>query len=143
MNRDFISGSFKAQESRALKDLMYDYKMSIYIDFHGWLNTVLGDSNLVDIFRSTAGLSRDQSGSYGTSQGYIIGWVKQNLGARSALVEFKSPSSLKNSSVVNGISRAVSGSINRPTDIVVKYSDSIPAVKNVVCESKTDYSLSL
>ena len=143
MNRDFISGSFKAQESRALRDLMYDYKMNIYIDFHGWLNTVLGDSTLVDIFRSTAGISRNQSGSYGTSQGYIIGWVRQNLGAKSALVEFKSPSSLKNTSVVNGISKAVSGSINKPTDIEVRYSSSIPAVKNVVCKEKTDCSLTL
>lgn len=142
MNRDFISGSFKGQESRALRDLMKQYKMNIYIDFHGWLNSVLGNGTLVDIFRSTNGISRDQTGSYGTSQGYIFGWANANLGARTALVEFKSPSNCNYLNVVKGIQRATSGSYH-PSSMVVEYSSSIPAVKNVASTSVSANSVSL
>lgn len=143
MNRDFISGSFKGQESRALRDLMKSYKMNVYIDFHGWLNTVLGNGTLVDIFRSTNGISRDQTGSYGTSQGYIIGWANENLGARSALVEFKSPSNCHYTNVANGIKQVVSGSYNPQSSTVYKYTDSIPAVQNVSSTAATTNSVSL
>lgn len=143
MNRDFISGSFKAQESRALRDLMKSYKMNVYIDFHGWLNSVLGNGTLVDIFRSTNGISRDQTGSYGTSQGYIMGWANENLGARSALVEFKSPSNCHYTNVANGIKQVVSGSYNPQSSIVYKYTDSIPAVQNARYTSATVDSVSL
>lgn len=143
MNRDFISGSFKGQESRALRDLMKSYKMNVYIDFHGWLNTVLGNGTLVDIFRSTNGISRDQTGSYGTSQGYIIGWANANLGARSALVEFKSPSNCNYTKVANGIKQVVSGSYNPQSTTVYKYTNSISAVQNVRSTSATTNSVSL
>ena len=142
MNRDFISGKFKGQESRALRDLMKQYKMNIYLDIHGWLNTVLGDSGLVDIFRSTNGLSRDQSGSYGTSQGYIIGWAKENLGARSALVELRSPSSANYRNIAKGIEQAVSGSYHS-SDYDVAYSDSISWARNLRVTENTDRSVSL
>lgn len=143
MNRDFISGKFKGQESRALRDLMKSYKMDVYIDFHGWLNTVLGNGSLVDIFRSTNGLSRDQTGSYGTSQGYIIGWVNENLGAKSALVEFKSPSTCHYTKVASGISRVVSGSYHEQSSIKYEYTNSIPAAKNLRSTSVSTTSVNL
>ena len=144
INRDFMNGEFNAQESRYLKSLMQDYSMDIYLDFHGWLNSVLGDGELVDIFRSTNGLSKDQTGSYGSTQGYIIGWAKQNLGAKSALVELKSPSSVNYQNVANGIERAVSSSeINKPSGIVYQYSSSIPRVNNAREYSATDTEITL
>ncbi len=144
INRDFMNGEFNAQESRYLKSLMQDYSMDIYLDFHGWLNSVLGDGELVDIFRSTNGLSKDQTGSYGSTQGYIIGWAKQNLGAKSALVELKSPSSVNYQNVANGIERAVkSYEINKPSGIVYQYSSSIPRVNNAREYSATDTGITL
>lgn len=143
MNRDFISGQFKAQESRALRDLMKRYKMDTFIDFHGWLNSVLGNGTLVDIFRSTNGISRDQTGSYGTSQGYIFGWANANLGARSALVEFKSPSACNYLNVAKGIQQAVGSSYHPASSMQVKYTNSIAAVKNVTMTSNSETSISL
>lgn len=142
MNRDFISGKFKAQESRALRDLMKKYKMNTFIDFHGWLNSVLGNGTLVDIFRSTNGISRDQTGAYGTSSGYIFGWANANLGAQSALVEFKSPSNCKYLNVAKGIQQVV-GSSYHSSSMVVKYTNSIAAVKNVKMTSNTENSVTL
>ncbi len=137
MNRDFISGKFQACESRALRDLMYKYKMNVYIDFHGWLNSVLGDPDLVSIYRSTNNLSRDQSNHYGIDQGYIFGWAKANLGAKSALVEFRSPSSLNSNSIKDGIYETVRGSWHKNTGMQVKYSDSLPAPQNLTVYAKS------
>lgn len=132
MNRDFISGKFRAQESRALRQLMYDYDIDSYIDFHGWLDSVLGNGTFVDIFRSECGISRDQTGHYGASSGYIMGWVNDNLGARSALVEFKSPSTCNYRQVANGIRRVCSGSTSASGGgMVLEYSDSIPAPRGL------------
>lgn len=142
MNRDF--GDFRGRESRALRDLMYDYEMDIYINFHGWLNSVLGNPELVSIFRSTNNLSRDQSGSYGADKGYIIGWVKNHIGAKAALVEFKSPGSVDYRNIAAGIERAVSsGGFNKTPSMEVRYDYSLAAVKNVTRTGKTDSSISL
>ena len=138
MNRDFIAGKFKARESRALRDLMYKYKMSTYIDFHGWLDTVLGDPELVSIYRSTNNLKRDQSNQYGTEKGYIMGWAKANLGARSALVELKSPSAINSNSIINGIYETVRGSWNKNHGMQVKYSSALAAPKNLTVYAKSN-----
>ena len=137
MNRDFISGKFQARESRALRDLMYKYKMNVYIDFHGWLNSVLGDPDLVSIYRSTNSLSRDQSNHYGIDSGYIFGWAKANLGAKSALVEFESPSALNSNSVINGIYETVRGSWHKNTGMQVEESYSMPAPQNLTVYAKS------
>lgn len=143
MNRDFISGKFNGQESRALRDLMKSYRMDVYIDFHGWLNSVLGNGSLVDIFRSTNGISKDQTGSYGTSQGYIIGWVNANLGAKSALVEFKSPSTCHYTKVASGIRQVVSGSYHEQPSIEYQYTNSMPAAKNFRSAATSTESVTL
>lgn len=105
MNRDFISGKFKAKESVALRDLIKKYKPKYYINFHGWLDTTLGDSTIGSIFRSTLGLSGNQDGQYGVDLGYIIGWVKQNVGSKACLVEFKSPGSVSYTKVIKGLNQ--------------------------------------
>ncbi|UKI22218.1 MAG: hypothetical protein L6V88_07380 [Anaerotruncus sp.] len=105
--------------------------------FHGWLNSVLGDPDLVSIYRSTNNLSRDQSNHYGIDQGYIFGWAKANLGAKSALVEFRSPSSLNSNSIIDGIYETVRGSWHKNTGMQVKYSDSLPAPQNLTVYAKS------
>lgn len=105
INRDFID--FEGQETRALRDLMIQTNPYIYLDFHGWLNSVLGDGFLVDAFRSTNNLRRDQTGAFGTTKGYAIGYAKKHLGAYSALVEFESPETLNYVNIANGIAKSI------------------------------------
>lgn len=105
MNRDFKSGGFKAKESDALRNLIVKYKPTYYINFHGWLDTTLGDSTIGSAFRSALGLSGNQDGQYGADKGYIIGWVKNNVRAKACLVEFKNPSNANYKKVITGLNK--------------------------------------
>ena len=91
MNRDF--GTFAAQESRYLRDLIKKYSPDVYVNCHGWLDMVLGNTEVGSIFVNEYNLTTKKYGSYGLSQGYIIGWVKENIGAKSVLLEYKNSSS--------------------------------------------------
>ena len=87
INRDF--GSFKSREARALRDLMKKYKPYALCDFHGWLDTSLGNPTLVNIFSDTLKLSKKQYNAFGYSKGYLIGYVARTYDAYSVLVEYK------------------------------------------------------
>lgn len=88
MNRDF--NSFKAIESKALRDFIKASKPTVYLNMHGWLNETIGTKKLADIIAKQQGFSTKQY-YYGTSKGYIIGWVYQNLKIPCNLVEYKGP----------------------------------------------------
>ncbi len=105
MNRDFKKGKFQALESRALRDLMLKYKdnMKLYFNMHGWENSVIGDKDIVNAFRSKVGLSKDKSGKYGEASGYIISYVKNTIKAKAALVEYKNSKSVNYSKTENAI----------------------------------------
>ncbi|MDE6124055.1 MAG: hypothetical protein K2G22_02355, partial [Eubacterium sp.] len=107
MNRDFMAGRFKAVESRALRDLMNKYPMKIYLNFHGWLDGVYGNPELVKIFRSNAGLTEDHSNAYGATKGYIEGYVNNTFGAKSAMVELKNTKSVNNAKIIAAINSAI------------------------------------
>lgn len=107
INRDFYSGGFKAKESRALRDLIKKYKPTYYLNFHGWEDSTLGDSTIGKIFREELSLTTNKDGRYGTDSGYIIGWVKNNVGSKACLVEFKSPSTVDYKKVIKGFARLV------------------------------------
>ncbi|MCH5317900.1 MAG: hypothetical protein J1E05_07975 [Eubacterium sp.] len=108
INRDFKAGLFKAVESRALKNLMDEYKPSIYINFHGWENSVLGDPELIRILVPSLALSRGNPDWYRVEDGFIMGYVKDHYGARSALVEFENSSSVNAFQVIYAIDRVIS-----------------------------------
>lgn len=94
MNRDFMEGRFYAIESQALRDLMQQYPMNIHLDVHGWEDSVIGDRDLVNIMRDKVDLTTDKSGRYGEQYGYIISYVKNHFGAKTALVELKNSKSV-------------------------------------------------
>lgn len=96
MNRDFKKGKFQALESRELRDLMLKYKdnMKLYLNMHGWEDSVIGDKDIVNAFRSKVGLNKDKSGKYGEASGYIISYVKNTIKAKAALVEYKNSKSV-------------------------------------------------
>lgn len=105
MNRDFKDGAFKAIESQKLKALMDEYQMNIHIDFHGWEDSVIGDSAIVKAFRSEVGLTTDKSNRYGSGQGYLIEYTKNTYGAHSAIVEFKNSKSVNSINVENALNK--------------------------------------
>lgn len=105
MNRDFKSGSFKAQESKALSSLMSKYPMNIHLDFHGWENSVIGDQTIVNTFLSDCGLAYNKGGRWGSGQGYVIEYTKNTFGAHSAIVEFRNASSVSSTQVESAINK--------------------------------------
>ncbi|HOP11846.1 MAG TPA: M14 family zinc carboxypeptidase [Oscillospiraceae bacterium] len=85
MNRDFLKGQFKAQETVALRNLMKELSPDVFIDFHGWYDESYGDAELGRAFAANLGLAH-VSEEYGTRQGYLYGYAKSQ-GARALLVE--------------------------------------------------------
>lgn len=111
INRDFKYDSFEAVESRALRDLFELYKPSIYINFHGWEDSVIGDPQLVSALKSKLGLTGDKSYRYAPWLGYIIGYVNSTYNAKAALVEFKNSESVDLKVVTNAINFIIFSSI--------------------------------
>ena len=105
MNRDFIS--FKAQESRALRDIIKKEKTKIYLDCHGWENQVIGTTKLNSIVKSKLGVKRVQNGVYCQSKGYIIGWVNKTLKVPAAIIEYKDSKSVNTTKDVNMIKEII------------------------------------
>lgn len=105
MNRDFKSGCFQAQESQALKSLMNQYPMNIHLDFHGWENSVIGDTTIVNTFLTECGLSYNKAGRWGSGQGYVIEYTKNAFGAHSSIIEFRNSSSVNAVQVESAINK--------------------------------------
>lgn len=101
INRDWHS--FQAAETRALRDLMNNYPPDICIDFHGWLDTAIGDPEYAEIFQQELGLSDRLPDQYGSTNGYMIGYTYYTLGARSVLVEFKQQHAADSSRVCSAL----------------------------------------
>ena len=88
MNRDFRS--FRAVESRSLRNYIKKCKPSVYLNMHGWLNESMGNKKLCRIINKQQGFSKFVN-SYGDASGYVIGWVNRTLHIPAALVEYRSP----------------------------------------------------
>ena len=107
MNRDFRDDLFYATESRALKSLMDEYKPSVYLNFHGWENSVLGDPDLIGILVPGLDLSRGNPDWYRAGDGFIMGYVKEHYGAKSALVEFRNSYSVNADQVIDALNEVM------------------------------------
>ena len=99
MNRDFKNGKFKAKETRAFRDFLKKYKANVFIDFHGWLNESLGTPAICNSAKSKIGLKKAKKNVYGTSSGYLFGYVHSQYNCPSALIEFKNSKSVKHKQV--------------------------------------------
>ena len=104
LNRDF--NTFNGYESRAIRSLMQKYRPNILCDFHGWLDTSIGNPNMVNIFSDTLGLSRKQPNRYGESYGYLMGYSYKTYGAASLLVEYRN-SNISHTNTVRAISKTI------------------------------------
>ena len=63
MRRDF--NSFKAVESKKLRDVILKYNPNIYLNMHGWYDEVLGTKKLNGIIMEAQGLTTRKDGKYG------------------------------------------------------------------------------
>ena len=104
LNRDF--NTFNGYESRAIRSLMQKYRPNILCDFHGWLDTSIGNPNMVNIFSDTLGLSRKQPNRYGEGYGYLMGYSYKTYGAASLLVEYRN-SNISHTNTVRAISKTI------------------------------------
>ncbi|MDE6110672.1 MAG: Ig-like domain-containing protein [Eubacterium sp.] len=107
MNRDFMSGAFKATETKAMVNLLKQYRPDVFTDFHGWLNGTYGSSDLGKIFGNTLRLSDRNDGKYGATLGYIEGYVHSTYNCPSALVEYTSPGKVNHQNTYTAINRVI------------------------------------
>ena len=84
---------FQAYEAAALRDFLLAHRSkngkTILIDLHGWEDQLIGDPEISEYYKQQyTSCSTRNYGNYGTQ--YLISWARQNLGARSVLVELPS-----------------------------------------------------
>ncbi|MDE5670405.1 MAG: Ig-like domain-containing protein, partial [Eubacterium sp.] len=107
MNRDFMKGAFKATETRAMVNLLKQYRPDVYTDFHGWLDGTYGTGDLCTIFGNTMRLSERHVDRYGTTKGYIEGYVRSTYHCPSALIEYTSPGKVSHYDTYTAINRVI------------------------------------
>lgn len=123
MNRDFRNGYCMAKESQALRDLLKARKPQVLIDYHGWLECVIGDADLSQMMTEIYGLRR-YSENRGIQRGYWTGYA-HTLGLRTLLVEFKSIRSIDPDKSVQFTNRIIAQ--YAPTEMP-EQPDTLPAV---------------
>ena len=88
-SRNYTGNSpFLAVESRYLRDFMINHRATngknVVVDLHGWTQQLIGDPDLRNYYRSQFPENSDTE-TYG--KGYLINWARENLNAKSALIE--------------------------------------------------------
>ena len=111
MNRDW--DSFRAIETKKLKDFIVKTKPNFYLNMHGWLNETLGDSNLNTIINKELGLEKQLNNNYPSN--YSIGWVHKNLKIPATLVEYKSSSSVSTEKDIQMITAIINSNGKAPS----------------------------
>lgn len=105
--RNYTPYAFSAAESRALRDLCYEYNPDIVCDFHGWLNCTIGDTELAEVFAQEMNLPHQTAFTSTNAKGYFANWAHQQ-GALGLLVEFKN-TQFSVESLKNAVNRLISG----------------------------------
>ena len=103
--RNYTPYPFSGAESRALRDLVWASSPDVVIDFHGWLNYTIGNSNLAEVFSLNLGLNHYKELTSSAS-GYFSYWA-QLQGAEAILVEFKNSSSVNQNDVIAAVDRII------------------------------------
>lgn len=104
-SRNYTEYPFSAQESQALRDLVWAASPEIVIDFHGWQNFTLGSSELAEVFSLYTGLNHRRELT-DSATGYFSYWA-QLQGAEAALVEFKDTNSINTQNVIQAVDHLV------------------------------------
>lgn len=105
--RNYTLSPFSANESSALRDLVLASNPVVVIDFHGWENNTIGNSDLAELFSLYTGLNHKCELTI-NAHGYFSYWA-QKQGAEALLVEFKNPDSIVVSNVIMVIDKIIAG----------------------------------
>ncbi len=90
-NRNYNGTSgFQAYEAEYLRNFLLSHKsttgQNVLVDLHGWENQLIGNQQICNYYKQQyTSCSTKNYGVYGTQ--YLISWARQNLGAKSALIE--------------------------------------------------------
>ena len=80
---------YQAYEAEALRDFLLSHKSNsgktLLIDLHGWENSLIGDSSILDYYYPSFSSATRKYGQYG--QQYLITWAHTDLRAETALIE--------------------------------------------------------
>ncbi len=81
---------YQAYEADYLRKFLLSRKATngknVLVDLHGWENQLIGNEQVCHYYKQQyPSCSTKSYGKYGTQ--YLIGWARQNLGAKAALVE--------------------------------------------------------
>ena len=84
------TSGFQAYEAEALRNFMLSHKsingQTVVIDLHGWEDQLIRDAGFANYYKNEfTSCATTGYGRYGTQ--YLISWARNNLGARSVLVE--------------------------------------------------------
>ena len=106
---------FQAYEALYLRDFLLNHKskngQTILIDLHGWENQLIGDSQIAEYYKQQyPTCSTRNYGNYGIQ--YLISWGRQNLGARSVLIELPSIGGIEEASNLNYSEKYITATIN-------------------------------
>ena len=104
--RNYTPYAFSGKESCALRDLYYEYRPDIVIDFHGWESSVIGDDRLKNVFNEELGLRISSSFTSSNAKGYFSNWAHQQ-GSLAMLVEFTSSTSIDIGKLETAIDRLI------------------------------------
>lgn len=81
---------FQAYEAEYLKNFLLKNKsnngQNVLVDLHGWEDQLIGNEQICQYYKQNyTSCSTRNYGKYGTQ--FLIGWARQNLAAKSALIE--------------------------------------------------------
>lgn len=86
-SRNYTPKAFSGKESKALSKFIKKEKPKVVIDFHGWEDGVIGDTDLAKIFKENMSLKHKTEFNENCN-GFLSYWAHEQ-GATSVLVEFK------------------------------------------------------
>lgn len=113
--RNYTSAPFSAVESRALRDLVLAANPAVVVDFHGWLNYTIGNSELAEVFSTYLGINHKYELTTG-AHGYFSYWA-QLQGAEAILVEFKDTTSIVTEDVILAVDQLVANNYGSRQDV--------------------------
>ena len=105
--RNYTPYAFSGKESAALRDLVLVSDPFIAIDFHGWENCTIGNSDVGEPFSIYCGLNHKNEFST-SAHGYFAHWA-ETQGAKGLLVEFKNPDTLVHENVFAALDCLIEG----------------------------------
>ena len=103
--RNYTPAPFSGAESCALRDLVWASDPDVVIDFHGWLNYTIGNSELAEVFSTYVGINHKYELTTG-AHGYFSYWA-QLQGAEAILVEFKDTTSVVTEDVILAVDQLI------------------------------------